>query len=156
MFTVKLLEGSEVTAVWEAVVDWGRAHLPTLLQSQWSLFKQQLFRPDATKTIKPDTWLTWHLGHSCCVHGNGRSAAPLWWDPDKHKSFLTARTGWFKLIWCKINAPPAAHRLWRFSSPSQTCSDLQQTWSLLLHTGRPSHPPEAKNNNFKKVKRLKL
>lgn len=32
---------------------------------------------------------TWHPGHSCCVHGNGKSAAPWRWDPEsKNRLFF--------------------------------------------------------------------
>lgn len=34
----------------------------------------------------------------------------------------------------------------KLSSPFQLCSGLQQTWWLLWHTRRPSHPPTRKCN----------
>ena len=37
---------------------------------------------DTAEGVYMERWLlTWHLGHSCCVRGNGRSAVPWGWDP---------------------------------------------------------------------------
>lgn len=36
-------------------------------------------------------WITWHQGHSYCVHGSGRSEVPWEWGPDKTKIHGTVR-----------------------------------------------------------------